>query len=126
MVFRSTVCAALLSLASHASAESLTPHVVSTYPSPGAHVHPGKLKLAVTFDKPMRSGSYSFVEEKRGMFPECASRPAQSANKRTFKLECLVKPARRYEVWFNKGQFRNFVSEAGNPAEPAVLRFDTR
>ena len=126
MIFRSIVCVALFGFASYAVAGSPIPHVVSTYPSPGARVHPGKLELVVTFDEPMRPGSYSFVEEKRGMFPECASKPVQSVDKRTFKLECIVQPARRYEIWFNKGQFRNFVSEAGNPAEPAVLRFATR
>ena len=104
------------------------PRVVSTYPADHAMVAPGKLTLRVTFDQAMHPHSYSFVDVDPQTYPhDCATYPAQSPDLKTFTLECVVAPHRRFEVGFNGGAFRNFVSADGRvSAEPGILRFSTR
>ena len=103
------------------------PHVVRTYPAPGAEVPPGRLKLSVTFDRPMRPGNFSFVRKDAATYPDCGQNvPAQSADGKTFSLDCTVKPGRSYEVWFNSPPYMNFKDVDGTPAVPFQLRFRTR
>ncbi|MEH3160077.1 MAG: LuxR C-terminal-related transcriptional regulator [Sphingomonas taxi] len=103
------------------------PHVLTTVPAVGARIAPGAMTLSVTFDRPMRPGSYSFVRLDRGAYPLCDDRPRQSADGRTFTMACRTAPDTAYTVGFNSAQFHNFVSAAGGvPAEPAVLAFTTR
>ncbi|MDB5454527.1 MAG: transcriptional regulator, LuxR family [Caulobacter sp.] len=102
------------------------PRVVSTYPAANARVPAGKLALSVTFDRPMRNASYSFVRRDSNSFPICGTKPAQSADRRTFTLACVVEAGRGYEVGFNSDRNRNFVGQDGVPATPAVLRFSAR
>ena len=102
------------------------PHVVATFPSAGARVEPGPLRLSVTFDRPMQTGSYSFVGDPHTL-PDCGSTPEQSADGRTFTLSCRLEPHHGYTIGFNGGRFRNFTAEDdGAPAEPSILRFSTR
>jgi hypothetical protein len=101
--------------------------MVRTNPSAGAVIAPGPLKLSVTFDRPMLSGNYSFVRKDVATFPKCErSGPEQSADGRTFTLECTVEPGRSYEVWFNSPPYMNFKALDGTPAVPFQLRFRTK
>jgi DNA-binding CsgD family transcriptional regulator len=103
------------------------PRVVSTTPGDAAVVAPGRITLAVTFDRPMRRQSYSFVQMDAATYPDCGGNPPeQSADGRTFRLVCTVQPGRSYEVWFNHGPYMNFVGEDGMAAVPSGLRFRTR
>ena len=57
------------------------PHVVSTRPAEGAVVPAGPVSLTVTFDRPMRRASYSFVYASPDTYPECGDHvPVQSAD----------------------------------------------
>lgn len=103
------------------------PHVISTYPALDEKVAPGNLALRVTFDRPMRADSYSFVMLSPDTFPSCAEKPAQSADRRTFTLHCTVERHHAYKIGLNSARFQNFAAAAGDvPAVPATLRFSTR
>ncbi|HEY8573956.1 LuxR C-terminal-related transcriptional regulator [Phenylobacterium sp.] len=127
MIVIASAVGALAALAvSQTSAPPAPPRVVATRPAPGAQVAPGPLTLSVTFDRPMRPESYSFIMRDRRSFPACGAKPVLSADRRTFTLSCMVEPGRSYEVGFNNDLHRNFVGDDGRPATPAVLRFTTR
>jgi DNA-binding CsgD family transcriptional regulator len=113
--------------ASNASSTPARPRVVSTFPAPGAVVKPGRIDLRVTFDRPMRQQSFSFVQKSPDTYPDCGSnRPAQSADGRTFTLACRIEPGRQYEIWFNSEPYMNFADEKDVAAIPHGLRFRTR
>ncbi len=107
-------------------APAATPRVVATYPARGDTIPPGPLTLSVTFDQPMREGSFSFVQMSAETYPACEPRPQISADRRTFTLHCTTLPGRRYEIWFNRAPYMNFKSVAGMPAQPFQLLFRTR
>ena len=112
-------------LGSHAPAAA--PSVVQTNPASGAAVAPGPLKLSVTFDRPMRPGNFSFVQKDPATYPDCGrNMPAQSADGRTFTLQCTVQPGRSYEVWFNSPPYMNFKAVDGTLAVPFQLKFRTK
>lgn len=94
-------------------------------PAPGAVVPAGRLALTVTFDQPMQAG-WSFIARDPATYPDCAATPTQSPDRRSFTLLCTVQAGRRYEVGFNSARHRNFASEAGVPAIPALMKFTTR
>jgi len=100
-----------------------SPKVVATKPSAGDTIRPGPFTLAVTFDKPMIDGNYSFVQVSPETYPRCEPRPQLSPDAQTFTLRCTAKPDHRYEVWFNRSPHMNFKSLSGAPAQPYHLRF---
>lgn len=109
------------------SASGARPQVVSTSPKADQIIAPGAFMLSVTFDRPMRRESYSFVRRRIETYPDCgANRPAQSADGRTFTMRCIAAPGRRYEIWFNDPPYLNFVGKSGASATPYRLRFRTR
>jgi len=125
-VFVATGVAIMAVMGAHGG-ESGAPRVVRTNPASGAVVAPGPLKLSVTFDRPMRAQSYSFVQKDPATFPNCARNPpVQSKGGRTFTLPCTVEPGRSYEVWFNSEPYMNFRSADGIVAVPFQLKFRTR
>jgi hypothetical protein len=107
--------------------QASSPTVVRTSPSVGAIVAPGLLELAVTFDRPMQPGSFSFVQKDTATYPDCGNNiPVRSADGRTFTLSCTVQPGRQYEVWFNSPPYMNFKDAHGTPARPFQLKFATK
>jgi len=118
---------ALMALFGSHAGHANAPRVVRTSPSVGAVVPPGALKLSVTFDRPMQTGSYSFVQKDAGTYPDCANNmPKQSADGRTMTLACTVAPDHQYEVWFNSPPYMNFKDAHGTPATPFQLKFRTK
>ncbi len=114
---------AVLTLAQNTQA----PHVVATYPAEGARVAAGEIILAVTFDRPMRPGGYSFIRRDPQTFPDCHGQPQISDDHRTFRVTCTLQAGRRYEIGFNDDRYRNFVSEEdGASAAPALVHFSAR
>ena len=99
------------------------PKVVATNPSDGAAIAPGPFVLAVTFDRPMLDGDYSFVQVSPETYPNCEPRPQLSADARTFTLPCTARAGQSYEVWFNRPPYMNFKSPSGMSAQPYQLRF---
>lgn len=118
---------AILGGAPKSGGAATAPHVVSTSPAAGAVVPAGTIALRVTFNRPMRPGSYSFVRKAVETYPDCGdNRPEQSADGRTFTLHCRLEPGRQYEIWFNSPPYMNFVDEAGVVATPYQLLFRAR
>jgi hypothetical protein len=102
------------------------PRVVATAPATGSVIRPGSFVLSVTFDRPMREGSYSFIQVSAETYPSCDGRPTLSADRRTYSLRCSARPGGRYEIWFNREPFMNFKSKDGVAAVPYHLQFTTR
>ncbi len=116
-----------LALAAAPDGRASPPHVVSSYPATNSQIEPGKLTLRVTFDRPMSPGSYSFIERDPESFPTCVKPATQSADGRTFILECLTEAHRGYDVGFNDASHHNFTgANDGAPATPSVIHFSTR
>ncbi|MEH3121827.1 MAG: LuxR C-terminal-related transcriptional regulator [Sphingomonas phyllosphaerae] len=124
------LAAIMIAVGLHGSARDAAPaapRVVSTYPAPGATVPPGPLRLRVTFDRPMRVQSYSFVRRSAETYPDCgANQPVQSADGRSFTMMCRVQAGGHYEVWFNDPPYLNFADRSGVVAVPFGLRFATK
>ena len=123
--------AAIVSLAGQhrasVDAAAERPRVVATSPAAGSTIPAGPFALSVTFDRPMRGDSYSFVTTDLAPYPDCKARPRQSGDRRTFTLRCTAKAGQRYAIGFNHGRFRNFASlDGGVPALPATLAFRVR
>jgi DNA-binding CsgD family transcriptional regulator len=110
-----------------AALSAQAPHVVGTFPAANAEVEPGRIILRVTFDRPMRPGSYSFVSRSLETFPRCSFPPVQSSDGRSFSLDCTVDAHHAYQVDFNSARFQNFVAaKDAVAAVPSFLRFSTR
>lgn len=103
--------------------QATAPRVVDVSPAVGAEIAAGKLAIKVTFDQPMRPGSYSFIARDKATYPTCATTPVQSADGRSFTLDCSVEAGKTYWIGFNNERFRNFMSVDGVPAVPAALQF---
>jgi DNA-binding CsgD family transcriptional regulator len=127
MMISAAVAATILAGAHVMSNTPAAPRVVSTFPTLNAVVDAGPINLSVTFDRPMRKQSYSFVQTSEETYPHCGrNQPTQSADGRTFTLKCEVQARHHYEIWFNRPPYMNFVDENGAPAMPLGLRFRTR
>ena len=101
--------------------------VVSTYPANGSQIQPGPYKLTVRFDRPMAPDSFSFVQVDRATYPECSGKPAQSADGKSYSLNCIARAGKRHELWFNRKPYMNFRSKAdAQPATPYCLRFSVK
>lgn len=125
-IFVTALLAAAIAIPNRASPPS-APQVASTVPAADAVIAPGRIRLSVTYDRPMRPQSYSFVQTSTETYPDCgANQPAVSTDHRTFTLICDVRPGQRYEILFNSPPYMNFVDDKGVAATPYRLRFRTR
>jgi DNA-binding CsgD family transcriptional regulator len=104
------------------SAPLPAPRVVAVSPAVGAEVAAGRIQIKVTFDRPMADG-YSFIARDEASYPNCAAKPTQSADGRSFTLNCVVVAGKDYWIGFNNARFQKFMSVEGVAATPAVLRF---
>lgn len=126
MAIAVAVTVALMSLVGGHVQNGGPPMVVRTNPPLGAVIPAGPLKLTVTFDRPMRAGSFSFVQRDPATFPNCGGNvPVQSNDGRTFTLDCTAEAGKSYEVWFNSPPYMNFTAVDGAPAVPFQLKFRT-
>jgi DNA-binding CsgD family transcriptional regulator len=115
--------AALAVVGHPAPTPGAAPRVVSTSPAVGAEIPAGKIVIKVTFDQPMQPKSFSFVMRDRESFPKCAATPNQSADGKTYSLDCTVQAGKTYWIGFNSPSNTFFKSLAGVPAVPAALQF---
>lgn len=116
---------AALAFAGVAQAQTVAPKVVSTFPPAGAVVPAGIDRVAVTYDRRMQDGSWSFVTGGEQKYPEVAGQPAISQDHMTFVLPVKLRPNATYVMWFNGGPYQNFKDEQGQSAEPFRLTFST-
>jgi hypothetical protein len=102
------------------------PQVMRTSPAGGATIPAGPVTLRVTYDRPMRPDSTSFVRTGKGAFPSCHGAPRSMPDKMTFEWDCTVEPGKAYAVTFNYGADMKFVSaDTGVPAITYGIEFLT-
>jgi predicted Ser/Thr protein kinase len=103
------------------------PIIVETFPVSGARdVEPGIAEIHVKFSKPMTDGSWSWSTAWENSTPESIGPPHYLADQRTCVVKVRLEPGRTYGWWLNSGKFKNFTDQAGQPAVPYLLTFQTR
>ena len=117
-----TAAAALVAGVAHADGAA---KVVNTFPPSDAVIPAGVDRIAVTYDRKMQDGSWSFTTGGEQKFPEVAGQPVMQEDHRTFVLTVKLRPNTTYVIWMNSGRYQNFRDEAGQSAEPFRLTFST-
>ncbi len=103
------------------------PVVVETWPVSGARdVEPGVVEIRVRFSKEMADGGWSWSTAWENSAPENIGDPHYEAGHRTCVLQVKLEPGRTYAWWLNSEKFRNFTDQAGRPAVPYLLIFQTK
>jgi hypothetical protein len=103
------------------------PVVVETFPVSGARdVAPGDVEIRVRFSKPMTDGSWSWATAWENSAPELISQPHYAADARTCAVKAKLAPGQTYAFWLNSEKFQNFTDQAGRPAVPYLLIFQTK
>ena len=107
------------------AAGKAAPVVVKTAPAPLADSVPATLdKITVTFDQPMKDGSWSWTGGGE-TFPQITGQISYDAAKTTCTLPVKLEPGKLYVIGINGGRFRNFQTAAGVPAKTHLLVFST-
>lgn len=107
------------------ASSSEAPRVVSMTPANGAeNVDAGTSEIRVTFDRPMRDGSWAMVGG-GPHHPETTGRPRYDTQRTTWSVPVKLKPDWRYEFYLNRGRYDSFRSEEGVPLKPVRVRFTT-
>jgi hypothetical protein len=107
--------------------DAARPVVVKTTPAAGAKgVDPALSDIKVTFDKDMTDKSWSWAMESAESFPKMAGEPRFEPDKRTAVLPVKLEAGKTYKVWVNSEKHQNFKDEAGRPAVPFLLVFETK
>lgn len=110
-----------------AQAQSDAPQVVATWPTDGLKDLDSAsiTEITVTFDRPMRRDSWSWVMEDAASFPEVAGDPYFTEDGLTCVLPVKLTPMTSYVIWINSDTLQNFVDENGVPATPYRFFFAT-
>ena len=102
------------------------PKVVSMTPANGQQdVDPATQALVVTFDRPMKDGSWAVVGGGEN-YPETTGKPSYDATRKVLTVPIKLKPDWSYELWLNRGRFDSFRSEEGVKLQPVHVTFKTR
>ena len=103
------------------------PVVVETFPVSGARgVVPGEAEIRVRFSKPMTDDSWSWSTAWENSTPESVGAPHYLDDQRTCVMKVRLEPGRTYAWWLNSDKFKNFADQAGQPAVPYLLIFQTK
>ena len=101
------------------------PKVVTMKPANGSEtVDPALTAIEVTFDRPMRDGSWSMVGGGEHC-PETTGKPSYDETRTIWKTPVKLKPNWSYEFMLNSGTFTAFRSAEGVPLEPVEVKFKT-
>ena len=124
-VFFSTTV--LIASAGEPSLTSTPPVVVRTEPRAGqTDVLPDTKEIRITFSRPMRDGSWSWVKLSDMSFPKTTGNPRFLDDNRTCVLPVSLEPGKTYAVWLNQPPYGNFRDQDGHKAVPYLLVFETR
>lgn len=114
-------------LAGEPSVSSQPPVVVATIPRAGDDsVDPKLAKIQITFSKPMRLSGWSLVMQDKSSFPKITGQVGFQDDRLTFVAPVKLEPGKDYVVWINSNRHQNFRGQAGLPAVPYLLSFQTR
>jgi hypothetical protein len=104
---------------------AMAPRVVSMVPANGAtDVDPALTTMTITFDRPMKPGSWSMMEV--GPFPEITGRLAFDATGRVLTVPVRLSPGVTYEFRLNSAGRTGFKSREGYALVPLKVTFTTR
>jgi hypothetical protein len=117
----------LIASAEELRVASAPPVVVSTEPRPGqTDVAPSTAEIRVTFSRPMRNDSWSWVTVSDASFPKMTANPRFLDDQRTCVLPVSLEPGKTYAMWLNQPPHENFQDQDGHKAVPYLLVFETR
>ena len=106
--------------------DSLPPVVVETKPMSGAHVvNPGLSEITVRFSKDMADGTWSWSTAWLNSTPDIIAGPKYAPDRRTCTITVKLEAGKTYAYWLNSENFHNFQDQAGHPAIPYLLIFQT-
>jgi RNA polymerase sigma-70 factor (ECF subfamily) len=101
------------------------PKIVSMTPANGAtDVDPSLTEIKVTFDQPMRDGSWSMTGG-GNHFPELVGDLHYDSSHTTWTAPVKLKPGWRYEFGLNSPSHQNFKNTNGVSSEPVFVAFQT-
>jgi hypothetical protein len=108
------------------AAAEKAPRVLSIVPANGARdVDPATAELVITFDRPMRDGSWAIVRVPDGEIPGF-QRPGYDAARKVLRVPMKLVPGTSYRFWLNAEGYMSFASADGTPLEPVEVSFTTR
>ena len=121
------ISAGLPASAAEVALATLPPVVVRTEPRAGAtNVAASVSEIRVTFSRPMRDRSWSWVKLSDASFPGMTGNPRFLDDRLTCVLPVSLEPGMTYAIWLNKPPFENFQDEDGHKAVPYLLAFATK
>ncbi len=101
------------------------PQIVSMTPANSADdVDPATTSIVITFDRPMRAGSWSIT----GGGPEFPKldKPSFDEARKVFTIPVALEPGKRYRFGLNGPNSQGFQSEEGYPLEMVEVSLTTR
>ena len=120
-------CGSLSTSAEEITLASLPPVVVNTEPRAGAaDVDVRTTEIRITFSRPMRDGSWSWVKLSDASFPKLTGDSRFLEDRRTCILPVSLESGKAYAIWLNKPPFENFQDQEGHKAVPYLLAFTTK
>ena len=103
------------------------PVVVETFPISGARDVPaGEIEIRVRFSKPMQEGSWTWAYAWPGSTAPAMLTPHYIDGGHTCVWKVRLEPGRTYAWWLNSETVHNFQDQAGHPAVPYLLIFQTK
>jgi hypothetical protein len=109
-----------------AGSDPNAPVIVKTSPEFGkTDVSPDLDKISVTFDQPMRDGSWAWCQYGEN-YPEVTGMPSFDKNFLTCSMPIRLQPGQVYLVGLNTPPYEGFHSRSGITARPGVMVFATK
>jgi len=107
--------------------DSVPPVVTKAVPEAGSkELSPGVIEIRMSFSKPMKEQSWSWVAAWQDSVPEILGQPRYEADHKTCVLKVKLVSARTYGIWINRDSFHGFEDEQGHAAVPYLLVFRTK
>jgi hypothetical protein len=102
------------------------PQVVSMTPANGEEAvdAAATTTLRITFDRPMRAGSWSVVTFDRSQFPKLG-KLAYDGTRQVLTIPVTLEPNHSYHFGLNAPGFIGFLAEDGTPLLPMEVKFRT-
>ena len=106
--------------------QSAPPVVVKSLPESGTQAVPVTTKeIRVVFSKPMKLGTWSWAMVSKESFPALTGKPRFLDDGKTCILPVKLEAGKTYSVLVNTQKLTGFQDEAGTPAMPYLIIFET-
>lgn len=102
------------------------PRIVKSIPAANtAGADPSISEITIEFDRPMLTGSYSFVGDQSQM-PKLTGTPWFGTDAKTITLPVKLEPGKRYVLRLNSLQHHGFAGADGFALDPVEISFGTK